>query len=376
MSQVIAANPAAFGFDPANATKACVLTPGCDMTAKGFSFWDGVHPTEAIHQLLARYASLLLSTEQTGKAVGALGQVGLSTRLKSSDILFRRGISPFGEQPTGLYAEVIGSTGSSDGSNTRQLGSTGYDFSLGGVRAGFDADHGNVAFGTSVAYQSGSISGNLLKSNLQTTQGDVYALARFNPFFVGVEAGASVTDFDRITRETGFPTVQATGATSSFDYTLAATVGTQYHLGNITLTPAARVGYASLNLNGFTETAPLLALQYGDRDVTTGFYTLRLRAATKMPGFNRATIYGEVGYEDLFSTSGNSYTAQLVNNTAHGVTINDDLEARGLFLKAGVGGWLMEGVKVAGEYGYSQQNGTGEVHSGRLRLTIPLGGAE
>ncbi len=65
-----------------------------------------------------------------------------------------------------------------------------------------------------------------------------------------------------------------------------------------------------------------------------------------------------------------------MNNTAHGVTINDDLEARGLFFKAGVGGWLMEGVKVAGEYGYSQQNGTGEVHSGRLRLTIPLGGAE
>ncbi len=214
MSQVIAANPAAFGFNPANQTLACVSTPSCDKTtAAGFSFWDGVHPTEAIHQLLARYASLLLSTEQTGKAVGALGQVGLSTRLELSDILFRRGISPFGEQPTGLYAEVIGSTGSSDGSNTRQLGSTGYDFSLGGVRAGFDADHGNVAFGTSVSYQSGSLSGNLLKSNLQTTQGDVYALARFNPFFVGVEAGASVTDFDRITRETGFPTVQATGAT-------------------------------------------------------------------------------------------------------------------------------------------------------------------
>ena len=383
MSQVIAANPAAFGFDPALTGKNCVsftthqAVNGCDpTTAKGFSFWDDVHPTEPVHQLLARYASLLLSTEQTGKAVGTLGQVGLSTRLKSSDILFRRGVSPFGPQPTGLYAEIIGSTGSGDGTNTRQLGSTAYDYSLGGVRAGFDADHGNVAFGSSVAYQSGSISGKLLNSNLQTTQGDVYALARFNPFFVGVEAGASVTDFDRISRDTGFPTVKATGQTSSFDYTLAATIGSQYHLGNIILTPAARVGYASLNLNGFTETAPLLALQYGDRDVSTGFYTVRLRAATKLPGLNRATVYGEVGYEDLFSTSGNSYAAQLVNNTAHGVTISDDLNGRGVFLKAGISGWLTEGVKVAGEYGYSQQNGTGEVHSGRLRLTIPLGGGE
>ena len=90
---VILANPAAFGFT--NVKDACTASLACILSnAQGFLFWDGVHPTAAGHQLLAEYAALLLSTEQTGRAVGALGQVGLSTRLDASDILFRRGDRP------------------------------------------------------------------------------------------------------------------------------------------------------------------------------------------------------------------------------------------------------------------------------------------
>ena len=56
------------------------------------------------------------------------------------------------------------------------------------------------------------------------------------------------------------------------------------------------------------------------------------------------------------------------------MTINDDLEARGLYLKAGIGGVIGDNIKLSGEYGLSLQNGDGEVHSGRLRLSIPLYG--
>ncbi len=155
------------------------------------------------------------------------------------------------------------------------------------------------------------------------------------------------------------------------DYTVDGTIGLEYNLGAVTITPAARVGYASINIGSFTEAAQLLALQYGDQDITTGFWTARVRATTLI--FGGTAAYGEVGYEGLFSTD-ETYTAKLAFNTAHAVAINDNVEARGFFLKTGVGGFLAPNLQVAGEYELSTQNGAGEIHSGRLRVTIPLVG--
>jgi outer membrane lipase/esterase len=170
LNNVIRANPLAFGFT--NITQQCFLNPNCNQTtAAGFAFWDDVHPTEAVHQLFARYAALLLSTEETGKAVSALSQIALSTRLESSDILFRRGVSPLGPVPTGFYAEIIGSTTSFNGAKFATYGNTAYDFSLGGARVGFDGASGPISFGSSFAYQSGAISGDALEPRTETAPG-------------------------------------------------------------------------------------------------------------------------------------------------------------------------------------------------------------
>ena len=365
---VIRANPGAFGFT--NVTQGCTSSAACVASnGQGYLFWDGIHPTETGHALLARYASLLLSTEQTGEAVSALGQVALSTRLDASDILFRRGLAPFGVTPGGLYAEVIGQTASFNGNNFATYGGTGYDYSLGGVRAGFDANYGPIAYGSALAYQAGSLTGHALSSDLNTTQIDTYAVSRLSIFFVGIEGGASFNEYSKLRRNTGFPTVVADGGTTSTDYTVDGTIGLEYNFGGFTITPAARIGYASINIAGFTEGAPILALQYGDQNITTGFWTARVRATT--PVFGSAVGYGEVGYEGLFSTD-ESYSAKLAFNTAHGVVINDNLEARGFFLKAGVGGYIMPNVQLAGEYELSTQDGAGDIHSGRIRITIPL----
>jgi outer membrane lipase/esterase len=379
---VIAANPGAFGF--ANITSKCLNAANTAVSAAcaaaggpdRFLFWDDIHPTARGHELIAQYATLLLSTEETGLAFAQLGQVALATRLEASDILFRRGAAPGAEKPGGIYAEVIGTTGNTAGTRSWLYGNTEADYTLGGVRGGFDASSGPVSFGAAVAYQSGNIDSRAIKADIFTAQLDAYALARFGPMFAGIEGGVSFNDYQDIRRNAGFPTVVGKGGTGGTDFSGAVTLGTQFQFGGITVTPAARVGYASINVDGYTESAPLLALQYGDREITTGFWTARVRAATPFFGFNRATLYGEVGYEDLFSTEG-SYTAKLAFNTAKGVTLSpDDLYGRGLFLKAGVGGYLMEGVKLSGEYTFATDHGDGESHSGRLRLTIPLyGGA-
>lgn len=382
--RVAVANPSAFGLtnvrdkclnfskdDKVNNTS---VTPACAAAGPNtYLFWDDVHPTAVGHQVLARYATLLLSTEATGKVVSSLGQIAAQTRLEASDILFRRGAAPGADRPGGLYAEGIGQTASLDGPSSSVLGRSGVDYDLAGVRGGFDAAAGGIAFGSAVSYQGGDLSGRYLKGDLRTTQLDAYAMTRFSSLFAGVEGGVSFNEYSDLSRYTGIPTVYGKGSSRGVDYTVAATIGMQKEFGAITLTPAARIGYANINIDGYTEGAPLLALQYGDREISTGFYTVRLRAATPFMGYRSATVYGEVGYEDLFDGKG-SYSAQLFNNTAKGVTIGGDtLDGRGLFVKAGVGGYIRDGIKLSGEYGYSNLNGNGDVHSGRLQITVPLG---
>jgi uncharacterized protein with beta-barrel porin domain len=299
--------------------------------------------------------------------------MGLSNRLDASDIIFRRfgGVADRG--PGGLYAEIAGSTASFNGVNTATYGKTGFDYSLGGVRAGFDASSGPVTFGSAIAYQTGSLSGKRLSGDVATTQFDAYALTRLGAFFTGVEGGVSLDDYSKLRRATGFPSVTADGGTQAVDYSFAGTIGAQYQFGGIALTPAARLGYASLNIDSFTESAPILALQYSGQDVSTGFWTARLRASTNFFGTPSAAVYGEAGYESLFATS-QSYTAKLAFNTARAVTLSDGLDARGFFIKTGIAGTIFDGVQLSGEYGLSTQNGNGDIQSGRLRITIPLRG--
>ncbi len=86
--------------------------------------------------------------------------------------------------------------------------------------------------------------------------------------------------------------------------------------------------------------------------------------------------YVEAGYEDLFSVD-DGYSAKLVDNTAKAVQIDpDDPAGRGLSLKAGLSAYVTETAQLSAEYGLSLQDGDGDVHSGRLTLKIPLGGAD
>ena len=56
----MAAHPAAYGF--VNATDACGALATCD--PQKYFFWDGIHPTSAGHDLLAR--TLLAAVPEPG----------------------------------------------------------------------------------------------------------------------------------------------------------------------------------------------------------------------------------------------------------------------------------------------------------------------
>jgi outer membrane lipase/esterase len=372
---VVIANPAAFGFT--DVTNSCYLGNGFVGTTctnpDQFLFWDGVHPTAAGHELLGQYAAALLSTDEHGRAVAALGQVAVSTRLDASEILFRQGVpllepGAFG----GLYAEVLGLSGSGAGEG----GADDYDYQFAGIRAGFDARQDGVTFGGALAHLTGDVSSDRLNADTTTTEADIYALYSLSPVFVGAEAGVSFTDFDDVRRDTTFPTVIGKSDTDSVGYSIAGTIGTHLRTGGITLTPALRVGYLAADVDAFSESAPLLALAYSDRNIEAGFWTARLRASVQPFNDPRSMAYVEAGYEDLFSVD-DGYSAKLVDNTAQAVQIDpDDPDGRGLFLKAGVSAYVTETAQLSAEYGLSLQDGGGDVHSARLTLKIPLGGPD
>jgi hypothetical protein len=109
---------------------------------------------------------------------------------------------------------------------------------LGGIRVGLDTRRDGLIFGAAVAYLDGDVQGQRLSADASTAQADAYLVYQFNPFFVGAEGGVSFTDFDDIRRDTGFPTLIGESDTDALSYTLAATLGTNFDLGGIRLTPA------------------------------------------------------------------------------------------------------------------------------------------
>lgn len=369
---IVIANPEAFGFT--NVTQACLGSgPGGSVCANPneFLFFDTVHPTAAGHSFLAQFIDILLSTDETGMAVSPLGEVAVSERLEASDILFRRAVPMlWSNEPRGAYAEVIGQLGSGSGSG----GGSDFDYQFGGIRVGFDARQDRVIFGGALAYLDGSVDGSRLSADASTAQADAYVLYHFNPFFIGAEGGVSFTDFDDIRRDTGFPTLSGESETDAVSYTLAATIGTYVDMGGIRLTPALRAGYLSANVDAFSESVPLLALSFSEREIEAGFWAAKLRASAHLDAARRSQAFVEVGYEDLFSVD-DGFSAKLIDNTAQAVAIDpQSIEARGFFIKAGVSAEIGNGVQLSAEYGVSFQENDGEVHSGRVSLKIPLGG--
>jgi outer membrane lipase/esterase len=371
---IVIATPDAFGLT--NVTQACLGSgPGGSACANPneFLFFDTVHPTAVGHFFLAQFIDILLSTAEQGTAVAPLGEVTVSERLEASDILFRRAVPLlWSNQPGGLYAEIVGQLGSGSGSG----GGSDFDYRLGGIRVGFDARHDGLIFGAAVGYLDGEVQGQRLNADANTAQADAYVVYQLNPFFIGAEGGVSFADFSDIRRDTGFPTLVGEGDTDAVSYTLAATLGTNFDVGGIRLTPAVRAGYLSANVDAFNESVPLLALGFSDREIEAGFWTARLRASAYLDSARRTQAFVEAGYEDLFSVD-DGFSAKLIDNTARGVVIDPDaIEARGFFLKAGVAADIGGGAKLAAEYGIALQENDDEVHSGRLSLKIPLGQTE
>ena len=328
-----------------------------------------MHPTQAAYALVAQYVGLLTNTTPALQQVARLGETGLYTNELVTNQVFDRMeafISGTYADRNGPYAEIIGSYGTYNGSN----GGSDLTLQIGGVRAGIDKKSGATLTGGSVTLLSGGISNGPIKSDLTSYRADAYTTALFGNTYVSGDVGISSLTLAGIARQTGFPTVVANGHTGGYVATAAAEAGFIQSFGSVTIIPSARLTYFHSQLNGYSESADLLAMSYNDRTTDAVLAGGKVRAVTNVAGIGQAaTAFGEIGYEGFISSSTNNLTGQLVNNTALPTTVNpSNPNGPGIVGKVGLSSEITKGTFLDFQYGLSVHDSGGETHSGDIRL--------
>ncbi len=371
---VIQANPVAFGLT--NVTAACLAVPACAAGTVAqqnkFLFFDGVHPTQAGHALIAQYAGLLLDTSGAQAAMAPLAEAGLWANTQATNSIMDRMqgfISSQYSQRNGLHADILGAIGSQDARGPASL-TPGYDYNLYGIRGGFDRKFGTSLYGVSATILRGDLSSSNLKADTTNFQADIYGSWSFGNMFVNADVGAGFSHIANIHRQTGFATVDTTASVNNLLVHGAVQAGYIAKFGPISLMPTARMQVINSNLGSFDETAPILAMDFDSRNTTAVLGGVRMRASMNTGAI---TLFAEVGYEDYLSYSSSNITAKLANNTAAASTVSvADPNAGGLTLAAGINGAISSNVHFDAQYGIALQNGNGQTHSGKFRLKVPF----
>ncbi len=369
------ANPNAFGYT--NVTQACTSVAACvtgsTATQNQYFFWDSVHPTESGQLLEARYAALLLNANVVGQVVTPARDVAINGRKQSTEDTFDR-VSQWAygsiARQNGFYTTVTGSF-----ANARQNDATpAYRSNVGGARFGLDKAYGNTLIGGGTAFSLGDLSVNGgYKADLAMAHADAYIAQLFGKFYVTASAGGSYTSIDG-KRDTGIPTAIAAARTSGLAGNAAAEAGYIAQMGGITLVPSARLSYIRSNINGFSESAPLLAMAYSNMNFDGVVASAKLRAITPVAfGLRDGRAFGEIGYEKYLTANNGAVIGSLVNNTALPFEIaTTNPVANGWNMKLGAEGKITDTATLTVSYGLALQGGTGQVHTGQARVKVPF----
>lgn len=321
----VIANPAAFGFS--NVTALCLTTPACGggtfAQQNQYLFWDGVHPTQAGHQLLATLTQMYLYAPALSAGAAVLGDTGYRNRRgfmidaldRSRAERARPGVNDF-------YVEALGETFSRNAGITVLPGvaqpviptSNRFTSTQGGVRIGMTR---GLGAGWSIAANLSAITGNVkagfISANATSLGADLAALWRSGPLFVNLGAGASLDLYNEYKRQTLLAPVVLSGSPSGNSQSVAAEIGYDTPFGALKITPVARLAYTRANVEAFSESG-LTAVSFGSRAVAAASAAGELRFAYSLSPAAKLTAM--IGYEALFSRQGGSLNGQLANNTA------------------------------------------------------------
>jgi outer membrane lipase/esterase len=360
----LTANPSAFGLT--NVTDACFNGVTVCATPNTYLFWDGVHPTAAGHQLIARLANDYLYYGDIGAQSTVQAETGFRQREDLMDIA-SEGLSgradweagthlTFGAIADSVETEARGSVGASD--------TTGY-----GVRAGIDhVMSPSMRFGFAGTYRTAEVEAGAMAFDVKTYAFDLYGGWRSGGQFINATAGGSVEHYDDITRVTSLSPIIHTADTTGGSIGARVQGGLWFDMGGIALSPRVAVSYVSTDVNGYIEQGPAAQYSYQDRTVqgTSGEITLRAEG-----GGEGMSFFVEGGYRDSLSESSDAVRTGIAANPAQ-ILARDVEDPFGGSMIASAGVDTNFGpVKMT--FGYRGRFGdAADSHVGAITFSLPL----
>jgi len=360
----LSANPAAFGLT--NATDACFNGITACATPSTFLFWDGVHPTAAGHQLIARLSNDYLyygdiGAQSTVQAETAFRQREDLLDLSSEGLSGRAAWEPGTHLTFGAIADSVKTDARG---RVAEAEATGW-----GIRGGLDhVMSDSMRFGLTATLRNADIEAGAMQFDLRSYAIDFHAGWRSGSMFVNASAGGSIDQYTDITRLTSLAPIVHTGETDGGSVGARIQGGVWFDMGGIGLSPRVAVNYVSTDVNGYTEQGVAAQYEYQDRTVQGASGEVSLRAEGGDEGLS---FYFEGGYRDSFGDSSDAVRTRIAANPAQ--ILSREIENP-------FGGSLIASAGVDADFGPVKMNlgyrgrfgDTADSHVGAITFRLPL----
>jgi outer membrane lipase/esterase len=365
----VQASPASFGF--ANASQACIRVVACATgtlaTQNTFAFWDDVHPTETGYRLVAQTTDQYVRAGAYASAFSSFGETAFDERRSGMMRSFDRLDSLRGMKPgvNTYFVSVIGAGTNADSSARR----AGYEARNYGVTFGFDrAFNSNLGMTLGASVLTGSLKSGRVETSPTTFAIDTAAQYNSGLYFGKLAGGFGFTNFGETTRKTVGP-LENNSSTSAFNANIGAEGGLQYNVGSFNISPRARIGWVTANVDRFNETGIIAPLTINSRNVSAVVAGAELRIGTDIisDAARKVGLHALVGYERNLAYSGTNVGGRITGNTAQPfVTSLSSPKGAGLILGAGLSAKVGETVEIVADYRANLGHGDSTRHSGQL----------
>ncbi len=349
----ISAEPGKYGFT--NTTDACLnqATGTICSNPDQYLFWDGVHPTAHLHQLIGEFAVAILNAPFRIAPQGdiALGIAKRQVQLIDSRLIALRIPPTTSDKRLGTFLNGDVNFGDKHSHNTEP----GYNFTTSGVTAGVDYRiTDNLALGIALGLTGNetNLSGNRGKIDTNGYAVSLYSNYAQNNFYANGAVSYGGNDFD-IKRQITFDNRTATASTSGDQFSVNMNGGYIAKSGNVSYGPTLGMRYDRVNIDGYTEkNAGSLNMKVNNQEAESFVLNVGAEASVALnTGIGTVIPNVRASYEHQFANNSREITTELVTQPGIPMRTRTGDPDRD-YIKLGAGAQLVFSQNLSGAIDY------------------------